>query len=130
MNKTHTLGILISYRYSPNILELSKEYITGRMLKGISLFRICSWYQPVLMNEGTVSCSRKQWEPLMGFSTHDWQITSQTPSTQHRCLITHRGNCFEFPLSGLIHFVFNHNKKTLTINHRLVYMYQVMIFML
>jgi len=28
--------------------------------------RICSWNQPVLSNKVKVSCSRKQWEPLMG----------------------------------------------------------------
>jgi len=31
--------------------------------------RIRSWNQPVLRNEGKVSCSRKQRGPLLGFST-------------------------------------------------------------
>ena len=42
--------------------------------------RICSWNKPVLSNEGKVSCSRKQREPLMGFELmtdrHPW-IMSQ-----------------------------------------------------
>ena len=29
--------------------------------------QICSWNQPVLSNKGKVACSRKQWEPFMGF---------------------------------------------------------------
>ena len=33
--------------------------------------RIRSWNQPVLRNEGKVSCSRKQREPLKGFRTHE-----------------------------------------------------------
>jgi len=34
------------------------------MLAYVNHARICSWYQPVLSNEGKVSCSRKQQMPL------------------------------------------------------------------
>ena len=43
--------------------------------------RIRSWKQPVLSNESKVSCSRKQWRPLMGleFTTDRYPaITSRT----------------------------------------------------
>jgi len=32
----------------------------------VNYAHICSWNQPVLSNEGKVSCSRKQRMPLMG----------------------------------------------------------------
>ena len=37
--------------------------------------RIHSWTQSVLSNEGKVSCSRKQKEPLMEPGTHDLQVS-------------------------------------------------------
>ena len=50
---------------------------------------IHSWNQPVLSNEGKVSCSRKQWEPLIGLelmTDRHPPITSQTryPFAQRR----------------------------------------------
>ena len=35
--------------------------------------QILSWNQPVLSNEGKVSSSRKQWEPLMGLELTDYE---------------------------------------------------------
>jgi len=46
--------------------------------------RICFWNQPVLSNESKVSCSGKQWEPLMGLelmTDKHRPITSQTCSS-------------------------------------------------
>jgi len=33
----------------------------------VNYSKVCPCNQPVLSNESKVSCSRKQWEPLMGF---------------------------------------------------------------
>ena len=49
-------------------------YLTFKLIKTLDLFkfvcethaRIRSCIKPVLSNEGKVSCSRKQWEPLIG----------------------------------------------------------------
>jgi len=43
--------------------------------------QICSWNQPVLSNEGKISCSRKQLEPLMGLelTTDRRDIHNATP---------------------------------------------------
>ena len=46
--------------------------------------RIRSWNQPILSNEGNVSCSRKQREPLMGLEL----MTDKQPQIK-RCPLHH-----------------------------------------
>jgi len=45
--------------------------------------QIHSWNQPVQSNEGKVSCSTKQREPLMGLKLTKWPIMSQTCYLPH-----------------------------------------------
>jgi len=40
--------------------------VKQEMFTHVNHAQIRSWNQPLLINEGKVSCSRKQWEPLMG----------------------------------------------------------------
>jgi len=52
----------------------------------VNHYGIHSWNQSVLSNEGKVSCSRKQREPLMGARTHDWQATTDHESDALRVM--------------------------------------------
>ena len=46
--------------------------------------RIRSWNQPVLSNEGTVSCSQKHREPLMGLELTTVRLPSTTRQTRYQ----------------------------------------------
>ena len=62
-------NLYINKVYIGNIHCLRKnniaEFIQYYTYAGLG-FGICSWNQPVLSNKGKVSCSRKQWGPLIG----------------------------------------------------------------
>ena len=66
------------------------------MLINVNHARNRSWNQPVLRDEGRVSCSIKQWEPLMGL---DSRLTSI-----HRLRVRGTTHCATPPYGSLFWF--------------------------
>ena len=52
-------------------------------------FMYYSWNQPVLRNKGKVSCSRKQWGPLMGLEPRTSTLRVRRPTLPHYLLTIH-----------------------------------------
>ena len=77
---------------------------------------ICSWNQPVLSNEGKVSCSKKQWEILMGFKCKTDQLIVSLFShftTQPHCIFPlYLCKLILELLSLSLHFFVRHAKAT------------------
>ena len=86
-NRYTNMYTVASYKVYTNLFKFDWE--TSNFAYVIHA-QIHSWNQQVLSNKGIVSCFRKQWEPLMGLLTHDWQasIIYKSDCATH-CTIPH-----------------------------------------
>jgi len=62
-------------------------------LEATAKILISSWNQSVLSNEGKNSCSRKQWEPLMGLELTTDRHLPTTSQTRYSLDNLTRGKC-------------------------------------